>query len=178
MEEVDGMPLLHRTVRRAQATGAAIIVALPAFPHPRYGALEGLDVKRVAVPDAEEGMNASLRSGLSTVSKDADAVMVLLADMPEITTEDILTVLGAVDSDTNTLIWRATTDAGAAGHPIVFHKSLLPALIALEGDHGGNAVVKAHAQSTVYIALPDQHARTDLDTPEEWAAWRETNSAK
>lgn len=176
MEDVDGMPLLRRTVMRAQATGSAVIVTLPAFPHPRYGALDGLDVERISVPDAGDGINASLRRGLGAVPKAADAAMVLLADMPDVTTEDIMTVLESVSFDTNTLIWRATTQSGAAGHPIVFHKSLLPPLIALEGDHGGNAVVKAHAQSTVYIALPEQHARIDLDTPEDWAAWREKNS--
>lgn len=175
METVEGIPLLRRQVKRALDTGLDVYVTLPASPHPRYAALDGLDATVVPVPDAIEGMNASLRTGLGAVKHDADAVMVMLGDMPDITTIDINRVLHAVDLNTETLIWRATTHDGAAGHPIVFRKTLLPSLIALKGDHGGNAVVKATAAHTTYIELPSNHARTDLDTPEAWAAWRLEN---
>lgn len=175
LEDVDGIPLLRRTALRARATGSKLYAALPARPHPRYDALKGLDLTCVPVPDASEGMNASLRKGLAAIPSGAKAVMVMLADMPDLTTDDLLTVLNAVDLQAETRIWRATTQDRSAGHPIVFHHSLLPELIALEGDNGGNAVVKLHAQRTVHIALPDQHARTDLDTPEDWTAWKKHN---
>lgn len=100
--------------------------------------------------------------------------MVMLADMPDIDTHDINTMLQAVDLGSQTLIWRAITTEGKAGHPIVFRRDLIDDLIALEGDAGGSAVVKANQARTEQIPLPDQHARTDLDTPEAWAAWRQT----
>ncbi|MEH6644900.1 nucleotidyltransferase family protein [Sulfitobacter sp.] len=172
LELVDGVALLRRQVQRALATGAQVLVTLPALPHPRYEALADLDVGTVLVPDAAEGMNASLRAGLAAVPQDADAVMILLADMPDITISDINTMIQAVNLNSNFSIWRATTDQGDAGHPIVFHKSLLPELLTLTGDAGGAAVVKANKHRTKLIALPDAHARTDLDTPEAWTAWR------
>lgn len=172
MEDVDGMALLRRMVLRAQATGRQVTVALPAAPHPRYAALEGLDIKHISVPDAARGMNTSLRAGLVALHGEVQAVMILLADMPDLTTEDMNAVLTAVDLSTDTRIWRATTQAGAAGHPILFHHALFAALIALDGDQGGAAVVKANAAQTLLIPLPENHARTDLDTPEEWDAWR------
>jgi CTP:molybdopterin cytidylyltransferase MocA len=96
--------------------------------------------------------------------------------MPDLTTDDLMMVLNAVDLQSEARIWRATTQDGSAGHPIVFHRSLLPKLTALVGDSGGQAVVKQNAHHTVYIALPDQHARTDLDTPEAWAEWKLQNA--
>lgn len=176
MEEIGGTPLLRRTAMRAQATGCDVYVALPLQPHPRFDALAGLDVTCVPVPDASEGMNASLRTGLAAMPAQVDAVMVMLADMPDLTTQDLQTVLEAVDVTSETRIWRATTQDGSAGHPIVFHHSLLPSLIALQGDQGGSTVVKAQHASTRYIALPDAHARTDLDTPEAWTKWRRSQS--
>lgn len=172
LEEVDDTALLRRQALRALETGAPVLVTLPAPPHPRYDSLAGLDVVTVAVPDAAKGMNASLRAGLGALPEAATAVMVLLADMPEITVADLNTVMQAVDLNTKTLIWRATTAQGAPGHPIIFHRSLLPELMALHGDKGGAEVVKAHGDQTLLIPLPDNHARTDLDTPEAWAAWR------
>ena len=177
LEDIGGMPLLRRTILRAQATGSEVFVTLPVHPHPRYGALEGLDITVVPVPDAADGMNASLRTGLAAIGADTQAVMVMLADMPNLTTCDIQTVLDAVDLSTKTRIWRATTQDGLAGHPIVFHHVTLQALTALEGDQGGSAVVKANTDRTALIPLPENHARTDLDTPEAWALWRQKNPA-
>jgi CTP:molybdopterin cytidylyltransferase MocA len=175
METIAGVPLLRRQVKRAMSTGLDVYVTLPTSPHPRYAALDGLEVTMVPVPDAIEGMNASLRAGLRAVEDDVDAVMVMLGDMPDITANDISTVLHAVDIKSENFIWRASTSDGSAGHPSVFHKNLLPSLIALTGDRGGNAVVKENATRTVLVPLPSNHARTDLDTPEAWDAWRLEN---
>lgn len=172
LELVDGVALLRRQVERALNTGAKVFVTLPEEPHPRYDALADLDVMKVPVPDAADGMNTSLNAGIAAAKPNAEAVMVLLADMPDITTDDIKTVMQAVDTTSETLIWRATTAKGDAGHPIVFHNSLLPDLLALSGDGGGAAVVKQNKDRTKLVALPDAHARTDLDTPEAWSAWR------
>ena len=177
MELVDGMPLLRRQVLRALDTGCRVYVTLPEAPHSRYAAVDGLDIAAVAVPDAAEGMNASLRAGIGAVQSDCDAVMVLLADMPDVDKDDMNSVLQAIDLKTEKLIWRATTQDGHAGHPIVFHASLFPALLHLSGDSGGRAIVKEHSSRTVHVPLAGSHARTDLDTPEAWAAWRAKNAS-
>jgi len=172
MEQIDGIPLLRRTVLRALNTESEVLVTLPAAPHPRYDALADLPVRIVSVPNASQGMNTSLRAGLAALPKRTQAVMILLADMPDITTDDIKTVLQSVDATSDTLIWRGATPDGDGGHPIVFHARLVAELMALSGDAGGSAVVKAHRAHLRTIPLPGDHARTDLDTPEAWAAWR------
>ncbi len=177
MEDVDGMPLLRRTVLRAQATGEAIVVTLPPATHPRYTALKGLDVLKVPVTDAALGLSASLRAGLGALPAGCVAVMVMLADMPDLTTDDLNTIMQAVDLKSETLIWRATTYDGAAGHPTVFHASLFSELMALEGDKGAKPMIEKYRSRTLLIPLPDAHARTDLDTPEAWDAWREAQQS-
>ncbi|MDC0135246.1 nucleotidyltransferase family protein [Sulfitobacter sp.] len=174
LEDVDGIPLLRRSVQRALATGAAVYVCLPAAPHPRYSALENLGLTTVPVADAAQGMSVSLRAGLQALPADTPAVMVLLADMPDLTTEDFNTVLQTIDLNSKLLIWRATTRDGAAGHPIVFRDTLFAPLMGIEGDTGGSDIVKANRDKTVMVRLPDNHARTDLDTPEAWDAWRKS----
>ncbi|MCE8508951.1 nucleotidyltransferase family protein [Ruegeria pomeroyi] len=171
MQEIDGMPLLRRTALRALKV-APVIVAVPPAPHPRHDALAGLPVDIVAVPDADEGMNASLRRAVSALADETPAAMVLLADLPDLTSDDLTLVLGAVDFSTKNLIWRGATESGHPGHPVVFHRALFPALLELTGDAGAQAVVQAHRDRLVLIPLPGAHARTDLDTPEAWANWR------
>ncbi len=171
LQIVDGQPLLRRAALIA-LRAAPVIVALPPAPHPRHDVLDGLDLDRIGIPDAREGMNASLRGALAHVSADARAAMILLADLPEITTEDLTAVLGSVRSHPDKLIWRGATAGGKPGHPVVFDHSLFDCLSHLSGDQGAQSVVRANSENVHLHTLPGQNALLDLDTPEDWAAWR------
>ena len=173
LEDIDGVPLLRRQAARATAaTQGPVIVTLPAGDHPRRDVLAGLNVLEVTVPDAALGMSASLRRGLAHVPDDAGAAMVLLADLPELTTSDLIAVLAAVDCAGDAVIWRATTSDGRPGHPIVFARTLFDELASITGDNGGASVVARHRDKTAFLRLSGTRARLDLDTPEDWAAWR------
>ena len=173
LEDVDGEPLLRQQARKALAvTSGPVLIALPPAPHPRYAALDGLTVQIVPVPDAAEGMNASLRAAFSALPADAKAAMLLLGDLPDLTSDDLRDVANAVDLSTETLVWRGATANGAPGHPIVFNAALFGVFATLKGDGGGREVIaqaKGHVQ---LVPLPADRARNDLDTPEEWAEWR------
>ncbi|MBO9431571.1 nucleotidyltransferase family protein [Sulfitobacter sp. R18_1] len=171
MEDIVGEPLLRRQARLAQDIGP-VTVALPPAPHPRYTALSGLDITPLPIPEAAEGMGASLRSAFAALPLDTPAAMVLLADMPALEARDLACLAAAVDLTGETLIWRATTEDGKPGHPIVFAAALFDQLKQLRGDDGGRAVVRAAADRMQLVPLPGQRARRDLDTPEDWAAWR------
>ena len=171
LQQVDDMPLLRRAALIALDAGP-VIVALPPEPHARYDALDGLPVQIVPVPDAAEGMNASLRTAMQHLPAEASAVIVLLADLPELTSSDIKTVAQSVVKDAGFLIHRGTTSDGKPGHPVAFDRSLFPELRALSGDEGAQTVVKRHKDRVKLIPLPGNRARLDLDTPEAWAAWR------
>ncbi|MBD0866014.1 MAG: nucleotidyltransferase family protein [Rhodobacteraceae bacterium] len=174
MEPVDGMPLIRRSALMARAV-APVVVTLPSVPHPRYGALDGLDVAQVAVPNATEGMNAGLTCGLNALPPGTQAVMILLADLPDLSIHDLERVAQAVDLKSNTRIWRGATQDGLPGHPVVFHHALFAELAALKGDVGARPVIRAHLDLLCLIPLPGQAARTDLDTPELWRTWRAAN---
>ncbi|MDO8882976.1 nucleotidyltransferase family protein [Pseudotabrizicola sp.] len=170
LEQVDGQALLRQVAQRALASGFPVNVALAPDRPGRGAALAGLALTRVTVSDPGEGMAASLRAGLCSLPEDA-SVMLMLADLPEITTED-LTQMAQAHAATPEMILRATDAAGQPGHPVVFPAWVRGDLMALGGDDGARAVLRAHSNRLRLIALPDQHATTDLDTPEAWAQWR------
>jgi molybdenum cofactor cytidylyltransferase len=176
LETVDGIPLLRRQALMALAAKAGpVFVTLPEGPHPRYDVIDDLDVTVVPVPDAAEGMNASLRRGVAALPPDATAAMLLLADLPDLTTEDLITCLRGVDLSSDTSIWRGATEDGKPGHPIIFAARHFTAFAKLKGDSGGRDIVAATQDQTQLIPLPGQHARRDLDTPEAWEIWRREN---
>jgi len=171
MEDVDGQPLLRRQTRLALSVGP-VMVALPPAPHPRYTALTGLDIAPLPIPDASEGMGASLRSAFAALPPDTAAAMVMLTDMPDLEPSDLACLAASVDLSSETLVWRAATEDGRPGHPIIFAAALFDQLKRLSGDDGGRAVVRGAGARVQMVPLPGQRARLDLDTPEDWAAWR------
>ncbi|WP_121063515.1 nucleotidyltransferase family protein [Chachezhania antarctica] len=175
MERVGDQPLLHLMAVRALAAGGPVIVALPDRNSPfgltRWDCVEGLDVLPVSVPDASEGMNASLRTTIAGLPP-VDAAMILLADLPELTADDLRTMKQAITRNPDHPIWRATDTDGRPGHPVAFSATLFPDLLALTGDTGAQSIVRAHKDQVHLIPLPGSHATLDLDTPEAWDTWR------
>ena len=169
LELVDGTPQLARITRFAGETGAKVLVALPPDRPARSAAIAGL-AEALPVPDAATGMAASIRAGVARAGG-AAGLMILPADMPELSTADLAAVLAAFDASPDQ-ICRGASAHGMAGHPVIFPARDFPALAALHGDTGARSVLQAQAARITLIALPDQHALTDLDTPEDWAAWR------
>ncbi|MGD9294730.1 MAG: nucleotidyltransferase family protein [Roseobacter sp.] len=173
MEPIDGTSLLVRQVGRARAaTNGPVLVALPPPPHTRHDALEHVGVERIAVPDAGAGISASLRTALCALAPQTPAVMILLPDLPDITTEDMRRVMSAIDLSHDDCVWRGTTADGKPGHPVVIAAPLFAEFKRLSGDSGGSEILKRYRSRTCLVPLPGDRARLDLDTPEDWAAWR------
>ena len=173
LADIDGVPLVRRQAEMALTVSDQVFVALPSKPHPRYDALTGLNVTLVEVSDAADGMSASMKAGFSALPDHTKCVMVLLADLPEITGHDLRQVIDAKSQYPNNLIWRGATNTGKAGHPIIFDRTLFSEIAKLSGDTGGQSIIRAHQDKVHLVPLPDTHARMDLDTPEDWARWRE-----
>ena len=114
-------------------------------------------------------MAASIRAGALAAGN--TALMILPADMPDLTSTDLQSMIDAFDQKPSRII-RATAQDGTPGHPVLFPADLIAELAVIKGDEGARSVLQAHKHRLRLIALPDQHAITDLDTPENWAAWR------
>ena len=170
LEPINDTTLLRVIAERACATASEVYVALPKDPSPRASVLDGLPVKRVSVMNADQGMGASISTGVAALRSEIDGVMILPADMPELTCDDLTVMIEAATQEPQKILRAFSRDR--PGHPVVFPKSCFAALRALNGDHGGRAVIDSHKDILRRIGLPKAHAITDLDTPESWAKWR------
>lgn len=174
MEEIAGEPLLRRQARAALAAGLGpVLVALPATDHPRATALRDLAVTPVAVPEAEEGMGASIRTGIAALPPGSRAVMILPADMPELTAEDLRQVAAQMEGSPLPILRGASGDR--PGHPVIFPADLFPRLETIGGDRGASPVIAACMERVRLVPLEGTRALTDLDTPEAWQAYRRTH---
>ena len=183
MEEVDGAPLLSRICRRAALTGLPCYVTVPSLAHPRVAATGTASV--IEVPDASEGMAASIRTGVAALPRETEAVMILPCDMPDLETQDLLHLAAhfhspvshsPVSHSRDGAVLRATASDGTPGHPVIFPQNCFAALSQINGDQGARAGLAA--PEVELVALPGKRAVTDLDTPEAWARWRAARNSR
>ncbi|MBA85580.1 nucleotidyltransferase family protein [Thalassobius sp. S69A] len=166
LEKINNTPLLAIITQRAMAASDRVYVCLPGPSHPRAQLVQ--PEQAIWVSEAHEGMGATIRTGIGALPAASD-VMILPADMPELTEQDLASVWGAHEEGA---ITRGASAAGRAGHPVIFPQDLLRELLELRGDEGARQVIVRHRHRLHLVPLPAEHALTDLDTPQAWAAWR------
>jgi CTP:molybdopterin cytidylyltransferase MocA len=176
LEPVRGAPQLRRIATHAMQTGWPVLVTLPDLSHARAGVLADLCVRLVPVPDAAEGMGASLRAGGAAHMEEGDfgPLMVLPADLPDLEDADLSDVIAAHERSKDRIHCGAC--GSRRGHPVILPTWLVPELATLTGDQGAKALIAAYADRIVLTPLAGQRAVLDLDTPEAWAAWRARRS--
>ena len=90
LERIADVPLLLRMARICLGTDAVTYVALPNADHPRWIALEGLNVFPIFIPNANDGMAVTLKSAVQSIA-DHPAVLIFIAhftclvDLPFVT---------------------------------------------------------------------------------------------
>lgn len=168
MQPIDGQTLLRRQALTALTAGGPVLVSLQPDILDRRRQLRGLAVRQVPVDWPNDGIAASIRAGVGVLPASCDGAMILPADMPDLTADDLKTVLRRFYQDRHKIV-RGAAETGAAGHPVVFPARLFDALLEIRGDQGARTVLAGETVDTV--PLPGRHALTDLDTPEDWAAW-------
>lgn len=139
------------------------IAIVPPAPSPRGKLFAERGFELVENPDPQQGMGASLALGARhAMELGASALLVCLADMPEITAAHLKALLDAAgDSDA-----VATGFDNSRGPPAVFARRLFPELVSLSGDHGAKHLL---ASARLIAAPPglsrDFDTRTDFNQP-------------
>jgi molybdenum cofactor cytidylyltransferase len=169
LEPVAGEAVLRSLARAAAAAGGPVAVTLRRPDPDRRAALDGLELALLEVPDAAEGMAASIRTAAAWArALGADGLILSPGDLPELGGADFAALAAAFDPQGPPL--RATDATGRPGHPVAFPARLFPELATVAGDSGARALLAAHPPRAV--PLGHRGPTLDLDTPEDWADWR------
>jgi CTP:molybdopterin cytidylyltransferase MocA len=116
----DGTSWLLRSVGVLEGGGCApLTVVLGAEAERAAALLDGHDVRVVVADRWAEGMGESLRAGLAGLAgSDADAVLVTLVDLPDVSDDVVRRVAGA-DPDAGPGVLARATYGGSPGHPVL-----------------------------------------------------------
>lgn len=163
VSDPDGTSWLVRGVTVLREGGCpAVTVVLGAAAEAARELLAGTDSSVVAAADWAEGMSASLRAGLDALGEtEAEAALVSLVDLPDVTPELVARVLATGDGPG--VLARATY-AGRPGHPVLLGRDHWAAVaVAAAGDTGARGYLSGRPVTAVECG--DLATGEDRDTP-------------
>lgn len=161
---IDGLPMLLHAVNAA--TASRCVQTLVVSGHDA-AAVEALvtpyPVSLVRNGDYAAGMSTSLSCGLRALPQDLDGVVVLLADMPRVTTAHIDRLIAAMDLNQPAIV--VPEKDGRRGNPVLWPRRHFAAMLALSGDQGARGLIDRHADEVLRVVVEDDAIFTDVDTP-------------
>ena len=163
-----GSPLLGRVIQNAKALmGDPLVVVGPSHVG-RAEIARRCGVPVVLNPHSDQGMASTLRLGAAHAAA-YEYLMVVLADLPYLSSLHMARILVAPRDYPLAKIWRPVKPDGTPGHPILFHQTLRPALLQLQGDMGARAIIDANRADLAEIEIADRGPFLDIDTPQDAA---------
>jgi len=165
--DIDGEPMIRRTVKLYQAAGLANIVVVVGHQQDKVrAALEGLDIKIINNDAFNEGQISSIRCGVKALSNGCEFAFIALADQPLLTPSDIHFLLESFNVLSNKTI-QVPYFNNCRGNPLLLRASQLKEVDS-QGVHlGCRKLIDKHPEKVQRIEVDNDHFTCDLDTPED-----------
>jgi molybdenum cofactor cytidylyltransferase len=163
---VGGTPMVASVVDALRDSGVKRVLVVTGHAQEEIlAALGDRDVEIVHNPDHEEGMGASVRTGVSAVGDEVDGLLIALGDMPWVGSAVIGRLLNAFSPDGDLSIYIPMFGR-KRGNPVLWGSRHFPELRQLTGDVGGKALFHRHAEAICYVDVESAAVNIDIDTPE------------
>ena len=166
LAEFGGVPLVRRSAEVLSASQASPVVAVTGHRREEIeAALAGLDIRLHFNSGYASGMAGSLVTGFSAPElAGKDGILVMLADMPGVTTDHVNMLIAAFCEAGGGVVVRSVSE-GKRGNPIILPRVAYDAVLRLEGDVGARAIIENSGLSVVDVDIGPA-AHLDVDTPE------------
>jgi molybdenum cofactor cytidylyltransferase len=166
-----GQPILRHAAEAAIASAVMKPVLLITGNEAgcAMAAVEGLDIVPIHNPRHREGLSTSLQSGVKALPESAMGVVVLLGDMPRISAALIDRLIAAFLEHPEAKAVVPLVN-GQRGNPVLLSREVFAEVAALSGDQGARKLLERWGKGVLDIAIDDDAALADVDTPEAFAA--------
>lgn len=177
--EIAGESLLLRGLRILSEVGVDEVVAVTGHYLPEVSPLLtqahrlfGNDcLVEVTQPVADHSQADSLRLGVASLSQEVDVVMVLPVDMPALTRQDLLALIGAYKHADPGIEFVGPMVGALPGNPVLFSQRIALQIAQGEGDFGSGAWRQQRPEWLLEWQTDNLHYVTDIDTPEDLDHW-------
>jgi CTP:molybdopterin cytidylyltransferase MocA len=126
----------------------------------------------VTQPTADHSQSDSLRLGVAGLSQAVDTVIVLPVDMPALTREDLVALIGAYKHADPGIEFVGPLVGERPGNPVLFSQRIASQIARGEGDFGSGAWRHQRPDWLLEWQTDNLHYVADIDTPKDLDGWR------
>lgn len=172
MLSIGGVPLLRHAVQTLLAAQLHEVAVVLGHEDERARALiADLDVTIAHNRDYAHGQMSSVHRGIEALTRPCDGIMVCLADQPLLTPADIGFLADAFARRGRGSI-LVPTYGGRRGNPIVLAAEHGATILAGGRQLGCKRLIERNPDLVATLETANDHFLFDLDTPEDYAAYR------
>jgi molybdenum cofactor cytidylyltransferase len=162
-----GKPFVACCVDTLLAAGVAEILVVTG--HREKEVREAIGQRRVKFifnADYQAGMSSSIVSGAAALDEKTTAILIALADQPQIDAGLVKKVIAVFETQQPLLV--VPTFENRRGHPIILSAKLKAEILAIDPNIGLRQVVEAHKDEIFYLEVADQAVLLDFDYPQDY----------
>jgi molybdenum cofactor cytidylyltransferase len=160
---VGGAPLVLYAVDALRAGGAEEILVVTGHDAEAVEAVLPADVRPVRNPDHRAGQATSLAAALHATAADSEGAVILLADQPGVTAQDVRGLILAFRATRAQIVRLRYADGPG---PALLSREIYGEAGHLHGDTGARVLVASHPEWVHEVPI-DRPAPVDVDTPDD-----------
>lgn len=163
LADVRGSPMIRQVVAALPHARLDSIMVVIGHDAPRVeAALAGLPIQIVRNPAYGRGLSTSLRAGLLAIEPDLDGVLVVLGDMPWVSSATIDALLDAFQADAPEAIC-VPVYRRKRGNPVLWPARYVEDMKSLTGDVGARHLLAQLEDEVWEVAVDDPGVLRDVD---------------
>jgi len=164
---LQGVPLINRKLVALSGAGVDEVVVVTGYAGGEVEQqVQSFPVTVVHNPSHADGQQGSVRLGLQALSGEFDAVFVTPADLPLISSDDLIELISAFKKRTtgNVVIPYVNKQRG---NPILLDQAALTEILTSETDLACRHLIDNNPELVHVHETDNMHFITDLDTPSD-----------
>jgi molybdenum cofactor cytidylyltransferase len=163
LAELNGTPLVLHAVRALRDGAIDEVLVVTGHDAEAVEAVLPDDVRVVRNDDYRHGQATSLAAALHDVGDDAEAAVIVMADQPGVTAEEIASLVDRFRRDRARIVRLRYTDGPG---PSLLSREIFAEASHLHGDAGARVLIASHPEWVDEVAI-DRPAPKDVDRPED-----------
>ena len=117
--------------------------------------------------DWEKGMMSSIYVGMSRINEDIDGNIIILGDMPLISSKTIKSIIKEFNKyNGRNIVYPIYNDRQA--NPVIFPRKYFSEILFSDGDRGCKKVLKKYPQDSIGIKIKSDEVILDCDTRDDY----------
>ena len=165
---IDGKPMIYSVCRMVLDAKVNQIILVTGYQNNKVEKSIPKGINKIVYnKNWESGMMSSIYAGMSKLEKDVDGNMIVLGDMPLISTMTINKIIGEFNKHNGNYIVYPMYDNRQA-NPVIFPRKYFSEILNSKGDKGCKKVLKKYPGDAVGIPINSDEVIIDCDTRDDY----------